>query len=181
MGAAGMIIYDEVSPMSLDELGQYFQTDRASVFTRTYAKPHGYCQHYDKLFSVLRDKQIKLLEVGVGGGEGVKMWLRYGVQWRVSGVDIVHDTNPWDTPGKNGDRYTFVQGDQTDPEFWKRFIETHKGDWDVIVDDGLHSNIAVITTFNALWQHVKPGGFFAVEDLNVAYGGIQTGPTKSTS
>ena len=68
-------------------------------------------------------------------------------------------------------RYTFNCGDQTDPEFWKRFIETNGGDFDFICDDGLHSNIAVITSFNALWQHVKPGGFYAMEDLNTGYGG----------
>lgn len=157
---------------TLDEIGIEMQTDRASVFTRTYAKPHGYCEHYDMLLSQLRDGCIKFLEVGVGGGEGVRMWLEYGPKWDVFGVDIVHDTNMWDTPKAVPDvRYKFCQGDQTDPEFWKRFIETHGGDWDVIIDDGLHSNIAVIATFNALWQHVKPGGFYAVEDLQVGYGG----------
>lgn len=154
---------------TLDQIAIEMQTDRASVFTRTYGKPHDYARHYDKLFTPLRDQQIKMLEVGVGGGEGVRMWLDYFSCVVLNGVDIVHDTNSWDKPGRTGN-YIFTQGDQTDPDFWKRFIETHGGDWDVVVDDGLHSNIAVITTFNALWQHVKPGGFYAVEDLNVAYG-----------
>ena len=162
---------------SLDEIGIACETDRASVFTRTFAKPHDYCRHYDKLFTPLRDKPVKLAEIGVGGGEGVRMWLEYGPKWDVYGVDIVHGTNPYDTPGADADtrygfrRYTFRQGDQCDPEFWKRFIEAHGGDFDIICDDGLHSNIAVITTFNALWQHVKPGGFYCVEDLGVGYGG----------
>lgn len=157
---------------TLDEIAIEMQTDRASVFTRTYGKPHDYARHYDKMFTPLRTKAVKFLEVGVGGGEGVRMWLDYfdHIAVRVFGVDIVQDTNACNKPGTIV-RYTFTQGDQTDPEFWKRFIETHGSYWDVIIDDGLHSNIAVITTFNALWQHVKPGGFYAIEDLNVGYGG----------
>lgn len=157
---------------TLDDIAIACQTDRASVFTRTYAKPHDYARHYDKLFTPLRDQPVKLLEIGVGGGEGVRMWLEYFENSRVFGVDIAHDTNPWDTVGsKAHSRYSFANGDQTDPEFWSRFIRLLGGDWDIIIDDGLHSNIAVIATFNALWPHVKPGGFYAVEDLNVAYGG----------
>ena len=161
---------------TLDDIAIACQTDRASVFTRTYGKPHDYARHYDKLFTPLREQPIKFAEIGVGGGEGVQMWLRYfeHEDSRIFGVDVVTGTNDWDTPGVMASlepRYAFTQGTQCDPEFWKRFIEAHGGDFDVICDDGLHSNIAVITTFNALWQHVKPGGFYAVEDLSVAYGG----------
>ena len=166
-----------MSNESLDSIAIRHQTDRASQFTRTWGKPHNYAVHYDKLFTFLRHEPVKLLEIGVGGGEGIRMWTDYfddhnakEQDTHIYGVDIVSGTNPWDTPGTSG-RYSFVHGDQTDPEFWKRFIEVHGGDWDIIIDDGYHSNIAVITTFNALWQHVKPGGFYAVEDLNTAYGG----------
>ena len=157
---------------TLDELAIQHQTDRASVFTRTWGKPHDYARHYDKLFTPLRDKPIKMLEIGVGGGEGVQMWLAYFQQAEVYGVDIQHDTNVWDSTEESDDpRYEFTSGDQTDADFWARFIHDYGDNWDIIIDDGLHSNIAVIASFNALWQHVKSGGFYAVEDLNTGYGG----------
>lgn len=157
---------------SLDSIAQECQTDRATVFTRTYGKPHGYSVHYDKLFTPLRDLPIKFLECGVGGGEGVRMWLEYFPSATVYGVDIQHNTNDWDRPGVyQSPRYHFCQGDQTDPKFWEQFVADFGGGWNIIVDDGVHSNIGVITTFNALWPHVKPGGFYAVEDLGTAYGG----------
>ena len=59
---------------SLDEIAIACQTDRASVFTRTYAKPHGYARHYDHLFGHLRHEPVKLLEIGAAGGEGIQMW-----------------------------------------------------------------------------------------------------------
>jgi len=156
---------------TLDQLGIESQTDRASVFTRTWAKPHDYCRHYDKIFTPLRDKPVKLLEIGAAGGEGVRMWLEYFWNGRVFGVDIVSGTNPYNTPDSGIDtHYTFDQGDQSDPEFWKRFIAKHGGDWDVCIDDGGHYNNEIITSFNSLWPHVKPGGFYAIEDLGCSYG-----------
>jgi len=157
---------------TLDELMQLHGSDKASVFTRTYAKPKDYCRHYDTLFSPLRDQPIKFLEVGVGGGESIQGWLDYFLSATVYGVDIQHNTNDWDRPGVyQSARYHFCQGDQTSTKFWEEFINDYGSQWNAIIDDGLHSNIAVITTFNALWQHVRPGGFYCVEDLNVGYGG----------
>jgi hypothetical protein len=158
---------------SLDSLAQKYETDRASVFTRTYGKPHGYAAHYDRLFTPLRDQPIRLLEIGAAGGEGIKMWLEYFPVAEVLGVDIVSRTNPWNTPGESSDpRYVFCQGDQGDTAFWDKFTHFYGGDgFDVIIDDGSHINTDIIVTFIALWPHVKPGGFYAIEDLATGYGG----------
>lgn len=160
------------SPMkSLDDIAIACETDRASIFTRTYGKPHDYARHYDRLFSPIRFDELKVLEIGVGGGEGIRMWLDYFANAKeIIGVDIVHDTNEWDVPGKKG-RYTFCQGDQGHDVFWKCFIATYGIDWDIVIDDGGHASNQIITTFKHLWPVLKPGGFYAVEDLGVAYGG----------
>ncbi len=155
---------------TLDEIAIHHQTDRASVFTRTYGKPHGYASHYDRAFGHLRHQPVKLLEIGAAGGEGIKMWLDYfdHPKSRVVGVDIVSNTNDWNTPGSSPTpRYKFCQGDQVCSTFWACFIADYGKDWDVVIDDGGHFNDQIITTFNALWPVVKPGGFYAIEDLGV--------------
>ncbi len=156
---------------TLDEIAIEQQTDRATVFTRTWGKPHAYAPHYERCFAALRDQPIKLLEIGVGGGEGIRMWLEYFGMAEVFGVDKQHDNNEWDTPGSSPTpRYTFVTGDQSSDTFWQCFMADYGRDWDIIIDDGGHYANQVITTFNNLWPVVKPGGFYAVEDLGVAYG-----------
>ena len=168
----------DATDMTLDEIMIQTQSDKASVFTRTYAKPKSYCRHYEKLFASLRDQPIKLLEVGVGGGESIRGWLQYFPNARVFGVDNVHDTNPWDTPCTNPagganlerDRYTFVYGDQSSDTFWQCFIADYGRDWDIVIDDGGHYSHQIIATFNALWPMMKQGGFYGIEDLGVAYG-----------
>jgi hypothetical protein len=156
---------------SLDQIAIECETDRASVFTRTEgAVPHNYCVHYDRFFTAIRKEPIKLMEIGVAGGEGIKMWLTYFPKAKVFGVDNTCETNEWDTAGLAPEpRYKFVHGDQASQEFWAKFIEEHGADWDIVIDDGGHYANQVITTHNCLWPHLNPGGFYCIEDLNVSY------------
>lgn len=178
---------------TLDQIACEYGTDKASVHP-TY-KGHDYCRHYELPFAWIRDQPIKLLEIGVGGAESIKTWLDYFPNAKVFGVDIVHDTNPWNTPSKktesvagpvcendtaawdnsNGppSRYTFVTGDQSCETFWACFIADYGKDWDIIVDDGGHSSQQIITTFKMLWPHVKPGGFHCIEDLGCSYSNLE--------
>lgn len=155
--------------MTLDEIAIRNGTDKATQFTRTYAKPHGYTPHYERAFHPLRTEQIKFLEIGVGGGESIITWLDYFLSARVFGVDIVEKTNLWNTPGVAANpRYTFCQGNQSDPVFWQCFVASFGGDWDVVIDDGSHIPSDILTTFGCLWPHVAKGGLYAIEDLNQA-------------
>ena len=111
-----------------------------------------------------------MLEIGVGSGASIKGWLGYFDQAMIVGVDIAKDTNPWNTPGNMvHPRYSFNQGNQSDPEFWKGFITDHGSDWDVVVDDGGHYADQVITSYTCLWPHIKTRGFYCIEDLGVSY------------
>lgn len=153
---------------TLDQIAIEQQTDMATVFTRTYAKPHGYTLHLEKFFEPLRLKPIKFLEIGVGGGESIRTWLEYFPNAQVYGVDVVQNTNEWNTPkAPTHERYTFVQGPQQSETFWACFIADQFADWDIIVDDGGHYADGVVTTFRCLWPHLKRNGLYCIEDLGV--------------
>jgi SAM-dependent methyltransferase len=124
---------------------------------------HDYLRFYELEFSPLRDEPIKFMEIGVQTGSSIRLWLEYFSKARVFGIDIGKMTFPVD------DRYTFVQGDQSSVPFWESFIGTHGSDWDVIIDDGGHHSGQIITSFESLWPHVKPGGVYIIEDLDEAY------------
>lgn len=157
---------------TLDEIAVANQTDMATVFTRTYAKPKGYTLHFPKFFEPIRFSPIKFLEIGVGGGESIRTWLEYFPKAQVFGVDIVKDTNPWNTVNSGADpRYVFNCADQADPVFWKCFVANHGSDWDVIVDDGGHEARQIQATFSAMWPHMRSGGFYCVEDLAFDWNG----------
>lgn len=154
---------------TLDQIAITCETDRASVFTRTYGKPHDYARHYDLLFNHLRLDPVKLLEIGAAGGEGIRMWMEYFWIGQIYGVDIVSNTNPFNTPAKACPRYHFNCGDQSSPTFWACWLADHGGGLDIVIDDGGHYNDGIITSFISLWPAVKPGGFYAIEDLGCSY------------
>lgn len=157
--------------MTLDEIAIEYGADKATIHP---VKGHGYTRHYDAAFTSMRESPLKILEVGVGSGESMKMWLDYFPNAQVFGIDIVHDTNPWNTPGgKPAPRYTFFTGDQSSEVFWDCFIATYGTDWDIVTDDGGHSSQQIITTFNKMWPYIRRGGFYAIEDLGCAYSSLE--------
>lgn len=154
---------------TLDEIAIEHGTDKATKHPIT---PHGYCPHYERCFSAMRDDPIKLLEIGVGGGESIRTWLEFFPNAKVFGVDLTKETNQWNTanPKESDPRYVFAQGDQSDETFWKGFIADHGKDWDIIIDDGGHFSNQIIISFNSLWPAVRARGFYCIEDLGVCYG-----------
>lgn len=155
--------------MTLDEIAIKHGTDKAT--THQHHAGHGYAPVYEQFFKPIKGDGIKLLEIGVGGGESIRTWLEYFTKAQVFGVDNNQGTNPWNTLHANPDpRYTFVYGDQSDEVFWKCFAVDYGTTWDVIIDDGGHFSNQVITTFRGMWPNVKPGGLYCIEDLGVCYG-----------
>jgi cephalosporin hydroxylase len=151
---------------SLDELFLSFGSDKATI----HENAHGYAPHYEEAFAPMRDKPIRLLEIGVGSGASVKGWLAFFPEATVVGVDITQGTNDWNTVGvQPNPRYAFIPGDQASQEFWESFSFAKDGGLDIIIDDGGHYANQVITTHNCLWPCLKPGGFYCIEDLNVSY------------
>jgi len=157
---------------TLDQLAIEHGTDKATVFTRTYAKAKGYAPHYEHLLGHLRNEPINLIEIGVGGGESIRMWMDFFPKAHVFGVDIVAKTNIWNTEGDAIERYTFTEGDQSSYDFWEKFLYVNGTDWSVLVDDGGHFSNQIIMTHTCMWPHIKPGGFYCIEDLACSYSSI---------
>ena len=148
---------------TLDEICIEKGADKGSTHP---VKGHGFARHYDRLFAPLRMDRLNLMEIGVGGGESIRAWLDYFPSASIYGVDIVANTNPWNTPdAKTHDRYRFLQHDQTDKTGWACVCANWGTEFDIIVDDGGHFTDGIIITFNCMWQMINPGGFYCIEDL----------------
>jgi hypothetical protein len=152
---------------TLDQICIEMGADKAS---QHHVRGHDYARHYDQLFSLVRKDPLRLLEIGVGGGESIMSWLEYFPNALVFGVDIVSNTNPWNTPDAKADpRYKFLQGNQSDPTMWKCLFANWGGYFDIVIDDGSHMSGDVQTTFPILWPAVTDGGIYCIEDTGVTY------------
>lgn len=130
---------------------------------------HLYAPHYDFHFQPLRDRDITLFEIGVGGfddrqagGESLRMWKEYFLKAQIISLDY------YDKTALQEDRIRIYQGSQDDPNILHKIHKEH-GDFDIIIDDGSHLCQHVIASFKILFPLLKIGGMYVVEDLETSY------------
>lgn len=123
-----------------------------------------YLHHYERHLAHLRAKPIKLLEIGVFKGCSLRLWRDYFPLGDIHGLDSNSACK-----AHIAQRISVHIGDQADPAVLAGLATL--GPWDVIIDDGSHKVPELIASYRGLIDHVKPGGFYVLEDLGMAYGG----------
>lgn len=131
--------------------------------------PHFYTPVYHALFAHLRDKPLRLLEIGVGGyafgsigGASLAMWAEYFPAARIVGIDIAPKALRLDP------RVTTLVGAQDDPRFLARLCDEH-GPFDVVIDDGSHNPREVAASFALLFPRLADGGIYVIEDVQTTF------------
>ena len=127
---------------------------------------HGYSPLYEQWFDPIREQPIRLLEIGVCDprkpGASLVSWYEYFPTAQIFGYDIV-DATEFDN-----DRIKTFMGDQSSPTDLQRFVDMYGGDFDIIIDDGSHIDAHQQARLAFLFQFVKPGGQYVVEDMQVS-------------
>lgn len=118
-----------------------------------------YLPNYDRLFRGLRDRPIRLMEIGVQNGGSLEIWAKYFTHpnSKILGVDINReclnlrytDTRIW-----------VAHGDAT------KELDYIKTEYDIIIDDGSHKPEDQMQSFDSWWPQIKDGGIYVVEDLH---------------
>lgn len=149
----------------MSQIAYYFGSGKAAA---------GYTVVYDALFSYLRDRPCKILEIGLaeGGPEvdgdkdrevsrapSVDMWKSFFKDASVVGFDIS------DFSQFEDDSFVFIRGDSGSEDDLKKVVDLGV-EFDIVIDDASHASFHQQMTLSALFQCVKPGGFFIIEDLN---------------
>ncbi|HKT01917.1 MAG TPA: class I SAM-dependent methyltransferase [Rugosimonospora sp.] len=123
---------------------------------------HWYTSTYERYLGRLRDRTVRVLEIGCDGGESLRMWTHYFRRGQLVRLDARDKS--LSTPA----RAHAVHGAQDDARFLKS-LAADFGPFDVVIDDGSHLNQQVITSFTALFPHLLPGGVYVIEDLGASY------------
>lgn len=133
--------------------------------SKTSTKWSGYFDVYEHHLARFKNRSPRILEIGVLGGGSIEMWHKYfGVGTFVVGVDINPDCLNYQYDGDTN----IVMGDQSDPEFWKSFLEKYV-EFDIVIDDGGHTMDQQLTTLQYVFPHVKTNGTYIVEDTHTSY------------
>jgi demethylmacrocin O-methyltransferase len=147
--------------MSLTDLAVEFGSDKWGI--------HRYTPHYERHFAHLRDREMLVIELGIGGyaeaGEGgasLRMWKWFFPRAQVVGVDIR------DKSFVDERRITAYRGSQTDRELMRRIVRRF-GEPTIVIDDGSHRSAHVIRSFEILFPMLADGGLYVIEDLQTSY------------
>jgi hypothetical protein len=127
-------------------------------------KPRHFYEVYDRYFSEHRRNYTNIAEIGIHTGESLHVLSRYFDSARILGID----TELVDV--RFGNNVDCVKCDQTDRA---RLLSTADQyapvGFDVIIDDASHIGQYSLQTFLTLFNRVKVGGFYVVEDWQTGY------------
>lgn len=119
---------------------------------------HTYQHVYDGLFAGFdRQAPLDILESGIELGGSLSAWKEYFPNARVTGVDIVDQRLP--------------QFKRDDVEFIVTDIKNYQPDrkFDLIIEDGSHSNYDAVSVTVRLSQFLKLGGVLVIEDVQEGF------------
>ena len=142
---------------------------------RTYNRTPGYHKYeqyatmYEKNIGHLRrhavgrEKNVKVLEIGVQNGGSAEIWNMYfGNRLFYVGID----TNPKCIQFVDSKRNIYVEiGSQLNISFLNYICQKY-GRFDLIVDDGAHTTESILTSLKLLWFCMINRGVYAIEDLH---------------
>jgi len=118
---------------------------------------HSYIETYERILSPFRNK-CKIMEIGIALGHSIRMWDEYFENSEITGVDIsiIFDLV------KTKNKVDLIQADATKKEFRNK-IKDQK--FDIIIDDGDHTQQSQIATFEMLKSSMNKGGVYIIEDI----------------
>jgi hypothetical protein len=137
---------------------------------------HAYDRYYDIYFNEFRHKKgLRILEIGAEQGKSIQLWSEYftdpaaihGIAYGKTGELVDQKELACDWRPSACDAVKIFRGDQSDPKFLKTIHDKYK--YDIIIDDGSHVPAHQLVSFKHLFQAVKPGGLYVMEDLETSY------------
>lgn len=136
--------------MDLITLNQSHQSDKGLK--------HPYLQkYYQPTFAPYQHQAINILEVGIYHGASMNLWMSYFTQAKFWGIDI-KDRSKYFAEAKNLSLFV-GRSDQ------QKTYEKIKENFDIIIDDGNHRAKTQIPTFEILFNKLKSGGLYIIEDI----------------
>lgn len=139
------------------------------IFTKlrlSSEKYENYFDIYDTILPKYLGKHPHIMEIGVGGGGSIEMWLKY-FNNAVTVYALDGDKSTLDNKFDNADiRYSCV--DQGSDEHWDAYLKDNPK-FDIIIDDGSHKMDHQVLSLNKLFKHLNDNGVYIVENVCTSY------------
>jgi len=167
-------IFDEKKPTPLCEIMGRNRSDKGSINIEN--SWHNYTTFYYSIFKDLSIINLRIFELGLGtnninlpsnmgsdGRPGASLygWAEFFTNSYIFGADIDNDIL------FNTNRIKTFYCDQTNKEIIKKMWENSEleENFDIIIEDGLHTFNANICFFENSIHKLKPNGYYIIEDI----------------
>ena len=145
----------KVNSLTLTEIQNTynFHTDKLRL--------HSYLDTYENLFSKFKNKDINLLEIGIGNGGSLKLWQEYFTKKsNIYCIDISFDeVTHKDLVSQENVTIIWKDIDSCIPSILSPIM------FDIIIDDGSHYLSHQIKTWELFKDRLNPGGILVIEDI----------------
>lgn len=149
---------------SLTTLANRYGVDKGTrKFFAYEGARHHYTNVYQAYFQPIRLHRLNILEIGIGSGASLNMWLKYFPHAHVYAIDID------DFSHLNNSRLTCLRADQSNRQQLAASINAIGEGLDIIIDDGGHYMRQQQISFGFLFKYLNPGGLYFIEDLHTSY------------
>lgn len=136
---------------------------------------HQYHQMYGIFLSAYKNKKVKMLEIGLGcnmnygPGASVSVWKTYfDISSEIWMAEFDSECVKQNENSKMMQNVHVLVGDQSNKEVLNKWLTISGANFDFIIDDGGHTNVMIKNSFDVLWDSLKPGGLYFIEDLHVS-------------
>ena len=150
--------------VTLDNLFEFYKTDKASNINSNDQLGHGYSSFYHKHFNELQSKKINLLEIGSYSGASAAAFSKYFKNINIYCLDINLSKIKYESKnifpfGINANDKKSVKRFFKKIDFYNSIIE-----FDIIIDDGSHILSDQLKSLNFFFNFVKKGGYYVIEE-----------------
>lgn len=139
----------------LNQIGVQCGTDKANLFL----------EKYEFFLKKYKEKAFSLLELGVLNGESLKLWNRYFPQAKIFGVDIDERCRQYASEHIN-----IIISDLSDGDHIEQLKRIEPS---IIIDDASHLWSHQIKALIILWDALKNGGIYIMEDIHTSFRAIR--------
>lgn len=150
---------------SLDDLFNYYGSDKSFYLGKSKKLAHGYSRFYTKHLSHLKTKNINILEIGSYAGSSAVAFKKYFYKSKIYCFDV--NISNFKYYSKNIKVFGVDIGNEKKTEkILKNIIDKRKIEFfDIIIDDGSHNLSDMIISLKFLFKYLRKKGFYIIEDF----------------
>ena len=158
---------ESLGAKSLDELFNYFGTDKGTKVTNPYLQEskeilgHGFAKFYEKKLLKFKYDTFQILEIGTWEGASTAALAVFFPNIKIYGIDKTFRFK------FKSSRMFFNYCNINDAGDLKKFSSKHSIEkFKIVIDDASHILTDMIKSLKFFFEYVEKGGYFILEDFN---------------